>query len=123
MTEHFTDDELACKCGCGLLPQPDFMVAVDLLRKAYGKPMPVSSGARCPEYNDKVSKTGRSGPHTTGRALDITVRGADALRLIALAYAAGFHGIGVSQKGESRFIHIDDLDDAPGRPRPHIWSY
>jgi hypothetical protein len=51
--------------------------------------------------------------------------GADALELVALALAYGFTGIGVNQKGahDGRFIHLDDLDNAPGQPRPCIWSY
>jgi zinc D-Ala-D-Ala carboxypeptidase len=40
-----------------------------------------------------------------------------------LALEQGFTGIGVSQKGAIRFIHVDDLPDAPGQPRPTIWSY
>jgi hypothetical protein len=35
----------------------------------------------------------------------------------------GFSGIGVSQKGDSRFIHLDDLEDSNERPRPWVWSY
>lgn len=113
---------MKCKCGCGLLPPPDFRAKLERLRERFGKPLRVTSGARCPEHNAKVSSTGRDGPHTKGAA-DLAVRGADALRLIDLAVEQGFTGIGVQQKGEGRFIHVDDLPDAPGQPRPHIWSY
>ena len=85
--------------------------------------MPVTSGARCPTHNSNVSATGKTGPHTTGRAIDFGVRGPQALDVIPLALALGFTGIGVNQKGASRFIHVDDLPDAPGQPRPYIWSY
>ena len=123
MTPHFTDAELACKCGCGMLLEPSFAEKLERLRVRYGKPLPVTSGARCPAYNDKVSGSGRNGPHTTGRATDFGVQGADALRLMDLALAEGFTGIGVNQKGAGRFIHIDDLPNATGQPRPTIWSY
>ena len=48
--------------------------------------------------------------------------GADAIELIALAAGLGFTGIGVQQKGGSRFIHLDDVP-ADVLPRPAIWSY
>jgi zinc D-Ala-D-Ala carboxypeptidase len=123
MTPHFTFDELRCKCGCRMLPKQDFMDKVEALRVALGFPLEVSSAARCPKHNAKVSSTGSTGPHTTGRAIDLAVRGAQALRVVQAALAAGFSGIGVQQKGASRFIHIDDLPNTPSCPRPTIWSY
>jgi zinc D-Ala-D-Ala carboxypeptidase len=124
MTPHFTDAELACRCGCGLLPPQSLQDRAERVRLRFGKPMRVSSGARCPDYNAKVSKTGRAGPHTKG-AIDFAVAGADALRVMHLMLEEGFTGIGVSQKGAhgDRFIHGDDLPNFPGQPRPTIWSY
>ncbi len=109
-----------------MLPAQDFMEKVETLRAVYGKPMRVTSAARCPAHNDLVSSTGRTGPHTTGRAIDIGVSGADAHQLLRVAMRFGnFTGIGVSQKGahEKRFLHLDDLPNAPGQPRPTLWSY
>ena len=123
MTPHFPDYELRCKCGCGLLPVQAFMDRIEALRVAFDKPMTVTSAARCPEHNAKVSGTGRTGPHTTGRAIDIGIQGGDALRLVGMAIQMGFTGIGVAQKGGGRFIHIDDLKNGPHSPRPWIWSY
>jgi len=128
MTPHFTNAELACKCGCGMLPQQDFMDKIEKLRVSLGFALPVNSAARCPEYNAKVSSTGLTGPHTTGRAIDLGVRGLQAYQLLACAVATGFDvrfftGIGVAQKGDGRFIHLDDLLNSPTSPRPFIWSY
>jgi uncharacterized protein YcbK (DUF882 family) len=126
MTPHFklaTDPKLACGCGCGMLPAQDFMDKIERLRVAYGKSLKVTSAARCPEHNAKVSGTGRTGPHTTGRAIDLAVDRGDAYRLTQLAFELGFTGIGWQQKGGGRFVHIDDLQDAPGQPRPTCWSY
>lgn len=118
------DDELKCNCGCGMLPRLDFMEKVENLRNLYGKPMKITSAARCPEYNEKVSHTGKTGPHTTGRAVDIAVERQDAFRLLSLALSTpDFTGIGVSQKGSGRFLHLDDLPNKGGQPRPTIWSY
>lgn len=120
---HFSRDEMACR-GTGLCEMSsEFMDKLERLREAYGKPMIVTSGYRAPEYNEKVSKTGRSGPHTTGHAVDIGVSGEDALRLLQVAFMFGFSGYGIKQIGNARFIHLDDLPNSPGCPRPHIWSY
>lgn len=122
---HFTRTELACR-HCGAFKMDDaFLDRIEHLRALFAKPMPVSSAYRCPEHNARVSSTGPDGPHTTGKAIDILVAGSDADRLLGLAYGLGFTGKGVSQKGrrEARFIHIDDLANGPGCPRPTIWSY
>lgn len=96
------------------------MERVETLRLLYGKPLVVTSAARCPEYNAKVSGTGRIGPHTTGRAIDFGVSRADAHKLLSLAFSMPhFTGVGVNQKGDKRFIHLDDLTDG----RPTVWSY
>ena len=34
-----------------------------------------------------------------------------------------FTGVGINQKGSSRFIHLDQLHEKDGYPRPTIWSY
>lgn len=119
MTPHFSNEELTCKCGCGMLPKPEFMAKIEKLRVAYGMPLKVTSAARCPDHNAKVSGTGRAGPHTTGRAIDFAVERAQAHKLAKLAFEQGFTGIGFQQKGTGRFIHIDDLIDG----RPAVWSY
>lgn len=120
-TKNFPDTELACKCGCGGLPPVPFQLELQRLRNNYGRPMVLSSGCRCPDHNVRKSKTGRNGPHTQG-AVDVLVWGEAAHDLIANALAAGWTGIGVSQKGarEARFIHLDQLE---GPTRPWVWSY
>lgn len=107
-----------------MLPKRDFMEKVERLRVRYGMPMIVASAARCPDHNEKESATkSRTGPHTTGCAIDITVRGLSAWLLLRLALEEGFTGIGVNQKGGERFLHLDDLPHADGQPRPTVWSY
>lgn len=122
--KHFRITEFECRCGCGRVEMNlMFLNALDQLREKYGKPLVVTSGYRCPSYNSKVSSTGPTGPHTTGKAADLRVDRGDAYRLLKLALDAGFTGIGVQQKGGGRFIHLDLLNDAPGQPRPTVWSY
>lgn len=119
---NFKRSEFACKGSGECRMDPAFMDKLQALRIEYGKPMVVSSGYRSPDYNSAVSDTGVDGPHTTGRAVDVLVRGSDAVQLLGLALRHGFTGVGVSQKGNSRFLHLD-MAPADKYPRPMIWSY
>lgn len=122
-SKYFSLSETECRCGCGFDMTDKAKQELDELREAYGAPLIMASGARCGSYNSKVSTTGPNGPHTTGGAADLAVSHADSYRLIGLAIARGFTGIGVQQKGAGRFVHVDKLTNAPGRPRPTVWSY
>jgi uncharacterized protein YcbK (DUF882 family) len=121
----FTPREFACKSDGSLIVEPEFMERLQLLRFDLGFPFIINSGYRTPAYNAAVSKTGLMGPHTTGRAVDIRVYGGRAFDLGDAAKAYGFTGKGEKGHGphEGRFIHLDDLPDAPGRPRPWSWTY
>lgn len=117
---HFTRDEMKCK-GIGECRMcPDFMDLLEKIRVEYGNSLIITSGYRSPEHNASVSHTGASGPHTTGKAVDIAISGKNAYKLIKTALENGITGIGVSQKGTKRFVHLDALD---GNIRPNIWSY
>jgi zinc D-Ala-D-Ala carboxypeptidase len=122
MYKYFKDSELLCKHCDGEGIDPAFMQKVDKLRGDLGFSFPVTSAYRCKDHPIEARKAS-PGAHESGRALDIGVRGKQAYKLVQAAIEAGFTGIGIAQKGGSRFIHIDDLPDSEGRPRPHIWSY
>jgi uncharacterized protein YcbK (DUF882 family) len=121
--QYFKADELRCKCGCGKNGMKQETVdKLDRLRQALGRPIFINSAYRCPEHNKKI---GATQTHATGQAVDIRCSYIDAFEIVGLAEIYGFTGIGVKQKGHvtGRFIHLDDLEDETGRPRPHIWSY
>lgn len=93
----------------------------NLLREIVGFPLVMSSGYRCEAYN---TKKGYTQTHATGQAGDLAVSHEVAFLVLKFAIQIGFTGIGVSQKGKTRFIHLDDLvRKLPERPRPHVWSY
>lgn len=116
---NFTKQEFECS-HCGAMEmQSGFLAKLQALRTAYGKPMRITSGYRCPQHPIEARKP-EPGAHATGRAADIGVRGMEAYRVAQLAFEHGFTGIGVKQHGDSRFIHVDD---APNLSRPMIWSY
>ena len=122
-TIHFKNHELQCHCGCGEnRMDPDFMEKLEVLREKVDFPMFLSSAYRCPSHNAEVSTSGKTGPHTQGKAVDVRISGDKAFELLKHALALGFHGVGISQTGAwaQRFIHLDMADDCP---RPRVWTY
>ena len=120
---NFTRDEMVCKCGCNrCCMDPDFMDTLQSIRHEFGGSLTVSSGYRCAEHNEAVSDSGKTGAHTQGKAADLLIRGADAVRLLSIGLRHGITGVGVSQKGANRFLHLDTCSP-PDMPRPSIWSY
>jgi uncharacterized protein YcbK (DUF882 family) len=95
------------------------------MRAELGFPFVLTSGYRCPQYNNRIAKTGLNGPHTTGQAVDIAVYGERALKVISNAWRYGFTGVGIDQSGprDKRVIHLDDLMPPNHSPRPWVWSY
>lgn len=96
-----------------------FMDRLVLLRLEYGRPMVVTSAYRCADHPVERRKS-TPGVHNQGRAVDIAVFGSDAHDLLRMAMEFGFQGIGVNQKGDGRFVHMDMAEDIP---RPAVWSY
>ena len=134
LTTNFTLVELACKCGCGTLPGPGFLTKLQQLRDDFGKPMQITSGARCAAHNMKVASTGPNGPHvvvvwrsSSGQgAVDVLIHGPNAFELVAVAMnLRQWWGFGLKQHGplHNRFIHIDNIWNSVSVPRPRIWTY
>lgn len=119
-SRHFTEEETGCHCGkCdGLQGMPDELLRrADILRDLCGFPLTMTSGYRCPLHHQNPT-----GPHGIG-AFDVSVSHEQAYIVLDWAFRMKFRGIGINQKGNKRFIHLDDCDNAPDRPRPHVWSY
>ncbi|WP_407504147.1 D-Ala-D-Ala carboxypeptidase family metallohydrolase [Vibrio parahaemolyticus] len=116
---NFSDKELRCKCGCN---QPNtnpkfikLMDKVQIIRDVLGVPLPISSAYRCVNHPIEAKKE-KAGWHNIA-AVDIAVRGKLAIEVMHLALNLGIKGIGVNQKGDGRFIHLDARDEYA------IWSY
>ena len=114
----FTVAEMACKCGCGSLPDPVFMDWLQHVRNSFSNPMPITSGARCPAHNAAVGGAAESA-HMLGMAADVSVSGHAAMRLIGVAHLWGVKGLGLKQHGPSRMVH---LDIGP-RETSTVWTY
>lgn len=121
---YFKMSEFTCQCGCQEnYIEESFVDRLDELRALVGFALPITSGYRCPVHNARVSSTGADGPHTTGQAADIAVDRQKAYAVLQAAVSMGFTGVGLNQKGGRRFVHLDTLPNAPGQPRPTVWTY
>jgi len=117
ITDHFTKDEMRCRCGCGYLEWDDaFMFKLEEVRQIFDRRMDVSSGSRCPAHNAAIGGVPDS-EHIDGAAVDIPItHSQDRYDLIAAALKAGITRIGVSDK----FIH---LGGGANKPQHVLWTY
>jgi len=117
---NFKAAEFACQhCNAQGIKE-ELVAKIQQLRTAYGKPLRITSGYRCPKHPVEARKTA-PGAHALGLAADIGVEGAEAYKVLKIALELGFTGIGVQQKGSGRFLHLDIRDGQ--LPTPSIWSY
>ena len=125
--EYFSAKELRCQHTGKDGFDADFLELLTKIRVECDFPFAISSGYRSPEHPIEQRKE-RLGAHTTGKAVDILCGGEKALEIISVALANGVSRIGVQQKGQNRFIHLDvctqeDFQDYPNFPEQAIWSY
>jgi uncharacterized protein YcbK (DUF882 family) len=117
---YFSEDELRCKCGCGVYKfDPDALAKLNRIRMSYGEPLIVTSGYRCLDHPAERHK-GHIGAHSFGMAVDLAVSHEKAHKLLKVAMYYDVPRIGINQRGEGRFIHLDWCDELPS---PTIWSY
>lgn len=121
---YFTEEEMKCRYSGISKMDAGFMDSLTKLRELYDKPMIITSAYRDPSLHPIESMKEKRGAHTYGRAVDIAVQGADALKLLQIVMSTdlGFTRVGIAQKGAGRFIHLDNMTEAEGFPRT-IWSY
>lgn len=120
--QNFSESEFKCSHTGECKMHAGFMDRLQKLRTLYGKPLSISSGYRSASHPIEARKA-KPGAHNTGRAADIAIDRGEAYELLKLALDCGFTGIGVQQKGEGRFLHLDDLPPGGSHLRPTIWSY
>jgi uncharacterized protein YcbK (DUF882 family) len=114
--KYFKSGEFECKCGCGFCsPHPQLVMALDMVRREYGRPIDIRSGCRCEAHNERVGGV-PSSAHVTGYAVDIACDNSrDRLDLIKIL-PRFFSRIGVAKS----FIHVD-CD--PALPMHVMWTY
>lgn len=117
LSAHFSRKEFACRCGCGRDEvHPLLVTALEALRERLGRPVVITSGVRCPEWNRAVGGRPNSA-HLTGEAADIKVTGsAERMVLVRAALALDFRRVGVARG----FVHVDV---SPTLPQDVLWVY
>lgn len=109
ITPHFSAKELECPCCHVATMDTIFMDKLEKLRVAYGSPITINSGFRCPKHNKDVGGAPAS-YHMQGKAADIAVPNKTArYKLVKLALEIGFGGIEISS------VHLH-VDNRPGDP-------
>lgn len=133
LSQYFTTEELECKCSCGAGSDPShydpaLIIALTRMREQRGKPIIVTSGARCPQHNED-EKGGRNSAHLTTvnndvvglqcRAVDILVfTGHERDEIMNIA-----HDVGIVRRGIAKtFVHID-VAKGSLYPQNVIWTY
>ena len=73
--KHFNIHEFDCGCGCGFNHIDMRLVKIlDMIRDHFGKPLIITSGVRCVNYNKKVGGVSNS-MHIKNKAADFYVQG------------------------------------------------
>ena len=119
----FTFDEMACQNCRHCVGVSDmnehFMMKLQNLRDSCKFPLPVNSGFRCAQKN--IDCNGHVGSaHLTGEGADLRVDRDKARVVIQKAIEMGF-SVGIQQRGNSRFIHVDTKIRKSGKA--NLWSY
>ena len=129
LTEHFTWDELCCRCvNCDqtLGWTEEGLERLEHFRVLFGKPIVPSSSYRCFRHPIEESKD-EPGAHNIieegNIAIDTLIEGERAYEMIKVAMEVGVPGIGIKQHMGGRMIHLDWAPSRPHAPRPRVWTY
>lgn len=116
--KNFTREEFACKHTGENEIKDELIDFCQELRDECGFPLVVTSGYRSPDHPAEKAKM-KPGTHSRGLAADFAVSGGQARILTQIALRKSRGGVGVSQKGSGRFIHVDVDPKRTGL----FWSY
>ena len=121
---NFTRAEFDCNCGCeGNEILAELIDALQHLRTIIGQPFIITSGYRCPQHPIEAAKS-EPGVHSLGVAADIAADSYLARSITSHALLRpSWTGIGINQKGNKRFVHLDRAVNDPPRVRPAFWTY
>ena len=101
---HFNLSEFSCPCCKRVMLHPKLLGKLMELRKILEKPVYITSGYRCPSYNQKVGGVVNS-YHLIGLAADIKVQDINLIELLEICEDIDFAGIGFYEK--KNFLHLD----------------
>lgn len=112
LSPNFKRGEFACPCGnCDLdTIDVELLLILEHIRDHFDRPITITSGHRCAEYNKKIGG-GLYSQHLYGRAADIVVKGVPANLVQELCENLEVPGLG----SYDNFTHIDTRTDRPAR--------
>ncbi len=119
-----SSDPRLFSCGCGKAcdappPHPDLVARLELLRYRVGRPIRVTSGPRCPDWNRRQGGTETS-DHLTGAGADLAVATSgerwELLDACLRGPAPLFTRLGIGRT----FLHVGLAGPNPGH---QIWTY
>jgi len=97
IASYFNLSEFACPCCNRVMLHPLLLEKLEKLRKIIERPIHITSGYRCFEYNQKVGGVANS-YHLIGLAADIKVKDINLIELLGYAEEINFNGIGFYEK-------------------------
>lgn len=109
LSEHFSRNELACKCGCNRIGGypinlKRLLSCLERMTEFAGTKPVITSAYRCAEHNAEVGGV-KNSYHCRDMAADLYIPGINLNQIARLARKSGFTGIGkYVQKG---FVHCD----------------
>lgn len=108
LSKHFSRREFRCNCGCGKDTVDAALVAVlERVRAHFDRPVTISSGNRCRDYNRRCGGAEKS-QHLLSKAADIKVSGVSPAEVYE--WLAETHPGGLGKY--HTFTHIDVRDGA-----------
>ena len=113
LSQWFKREEFSCKCNCNFSTvDAELLLVLDELREHFGKPVKITSAARCVSHNHAVGGSAKS-KHLQGLACDVQVEGikpAKVYRYLTTEYPHKY-GFGLYVD----FVHCDVRSDGPAR--------
>jgi len=107
LTQNFDRAEFACRCGCGFdTVDYELLTHLEYERAHFGRPIIITSGARCAEYNRRVGGAERS-QHVLGRAADHYIEGVSPREQYEYFNSRFPRRYGLGLYVTSNFIHFD----------------
>ena len=106
LSEHFSVDEIKCKCGCGAAHINNELIStLEKIRVIIGRPIYVTSGVRCESHNRAVGGAIKS-RHMSGNAIDFYINGYNPCCIATLINLTceGYRAIPYNNK---KFVHIE----------------
>jgi uncharacterized protein YcbK (DUF882 family) len=103
LSEHFTQSEFTCKCGCGETKvNMQLIIKLEELRERLKVPIIITSGYRCEKHNREVGGVKHS-QHLYGNAVDIKVKGYTPEQVAKIVKEVGFSFVRIYKS----WVHVD----------------